>query len=129
MGSCVRELIWDHALDFICLQEIKKPKITAAILRRFDPSGAFFWTWLSSKGKSGGIMMGVRSVSFDVQNSKLGKYVAQMCLWDKQLKIRWNLLFVYGAAHDEDKEEFLVELADFLTVQDAPYIVGGISTW
>lgn len=37
----------------------------------------------------------------------------QMNLWDKQNKIKWNLLVVYGAAQDDNKIEFLSELSSF----------------
>jgi hypothetical protein len=37
--------------------------------------------------------------------------VLQHNLWDKQLGTKWNILNVYGAAHDELKGKFLAELA------------------
>lgn len=30
-------------------------------------------------------------------------------LWDKQKCVKWNLLVVYGAAHEENKNAFLTE--------------------
>ncbi|PNT63569.1 hypothetical protein BRADI_4g17414v3 [Brachypodium distachyon] len=125
MGTCVREIIWEHSLDFICLQETKKPVISAAYLRKFDPLDVFFWTWLPSEGKSGGILVGVKKDSFEVHMSKVVKYVVLVCLWDKQLKIKWNLMSLYGSAHDEFKDDFLLEMVDFLSGQDVPFIIGG----
>jgi exonuclease III len=48
-----------------------------------------------------------------------------MNLWDKILKLKWNLLVVYGAAHDENKLSFLAELSNFCANNTEPMIIGG----
>jgi hypothetical protein len=40
-------------------------------------------------------------------------------------KCNWALIGVYGAAHEENKNEFLIELASFCHGILMPYIVGG----
>ena len=37
-----------------------QPKIDDNILRQIDPSQAYLWKWVAFKGKSGGILSGVR---------------------------------------------------------------------
>lgn len=49
----------------------------------------------------------------------------QMNLWDKVTKLKWNLLVVYGAAHDEYKMSFLAELSHFCANNNEPMIIGG----
>lgn len=49
----------------------------------------------------------------------------QMNLWDKELKTKWNLLVVYGPAHDDQKFEFLVELSNFCDTSTEPILIGG----
>lgn len=49
----------------------------------------------------------------------------QMNLWDKQNKLKWNLLVVYGAAHDDHKLEFLSELSAFCSKNSDPILIGG----
>lgn len=49
----------------------------------------------------------------------------QLNLWDKKLKIKWNLITVYGAAHDDMKDAFLTELAQFCSKNKEPYILRG----
>ena len=46
-------------------------------------------------------------------------------MWDKTKKIKWNFLNVYGAPHEEDKPEFLTELAMMCSKNSDPYIIGG----
>lgn len=49
----------------------------------------------------------------------------QMNLWDKENRTKWNLLVVYGAAHEENKVEFLAELSKFCDENKEPILVGG----
>lgn len=46
-------------------------------------------------------------------------------LWDKQKCVKWNLLVVYGAAHEENKNVFLTELAHFCSSSSEPLLIGG----
>lgn len=48
-----------------------------------------------------------------------------MNLWDKMKKVKWNLLVVYGAAHDENKKEFLSELSAFCSRNKELILIGG----
>ena len=56
---------------------------------------------------------------------KEGKHILQLNLWDKIHKVKWNFLNVYGAPHDENKGEFLTELASFCSSSLEPFIIGG----
>src|SRR3954470_5376897 len=48
-----------------------------------------------------------------------------MVVEDNMSKLRWTLMVVYGSAHEEHKEEFLIELSNFYSCCTMPYIVGG----
>jgi exonuclease III len=48
----------------------------------------------------------------------------QVNLWDKINRIKWNLLVVYGAAH-EQKLKFLSELSSFCSKNSDPILIGG----
>jgi hypothetical protein len=37
MGSKLRELVWEHELDFICFQETTKNNYKPNLIRRIDP--------------------------------------------------------------------------------------------
>jgi hypothetical protein len=77
-----------------------------SLLRKFDVNQDYLWLWTASKGKSGGILVGVLLERFDVGSFKKGEFMIQVNLWDKMLKFKWNLLVVYGEAQDEIKIAF-----------------------
>jgi hypothetical protein len=74
-----------------------------------------FWKWSPSTGKSGGILIGVRTNQFDVGAFLQGKHMLQLDLWDKIHMFKWNIIVVYGPAHERDKLSFLKELSHFCT--------------
>lgn len=90
-----------------------------------NPKNDLSWKWIPSHGRSGGILGGIRNDSFELVSYKLGNYVLQFNLWDKRKKCNWNLLTVYGAAHEEFKDVFLTKLAAFCNTVDGTYIIGG----
>jgi hypothetical protein len=58
-----------------------------------------------------GNLSGINLEYFDVGSFLEGKYPLQLNLWDKEKNCKWNFMNIYGAAHEEDKDEFLVEMA------------------
>uniref|UniRef100_A0A453HVY3 Endonuclease/exonuclease/phosphatase domain-containing protein n=1 Tax=Aegilops tauschii subsp. strangulata TaxID=200361 RepID=A0A453HVY3_AEGTS len=66
MATCLSDMISDHSLDFLGLQETMKKKFTPKCLRRIDPFDIFQWNWVPSIGKSGGILCGVRRDTLDI---------------------------------------------------------------
>jgi hypothetical protein len=67
----------------------------------------------------------VNTEFLDVGSFSEGEYMLQMNMWGKQLRLKWNLIIVYGVAHDETKDAFLTELAMFCSKHKEPYVVGG----
>jgi len=59
-----------------------------------------------------------------VGSFKKGEFMIQLNMWDKVLKIKWNLLVVYGAAHEENKNVFLSELSYFCANNDEALLNG-----
>jgi hypothetical protein len=54
-----------------------------------------------------------------------GKYSLQLNLWDKQRREKWNFLNIYGAAQEENKDEFLAELTNRLNKNKEIVLVRG----
>jgi hypothetical protein len=81
--------------------------------RQIDPNKDYLWDWSPSKGKSRGVLSGFKLDRFDVGIRCQGDYILQHNLWDKLLNKKWNILNVYGAAHDEGEDSFLAELVSF----------------
>lgn len=82
-----------------------------SLLRKFDSQQDYLGEWIPSKGRSGGILVGICLNKYDVGSFTKGEFMIQMNLWDKENKLKWNLIVVYGPAHDELKFDFLSELA------------------
>jgi endonuclease/exonuclease/phosphatase family metal-dependent hydrolase len=72
-----------------------------------------------------GIVSGVRLEFFDVGAFHEGKYFLQLDLWDKERRTKWNFMNVYGAAQEENKAEFLTELAANINRCKEPLVIGG----
>jgi hypothetical protein len=125
VSTILKNLILEHRFYFLGIQETMTPECCGSLLRKFDPIQDYLWMWNPSKGKSGGILVGTLLERFDVGSFKQGEFMLQMILWDKFLKIKWNLLVVYGAAQVENKISFLAELSGFCASNSEPMIVGG----
>jgi hypothetical protein len=125
MATCLSDLISDHSLDFLGLQETMKKNFSPNCLRRIDPFDIFNGEWIPSVGKYGGILVGARRDNLEIISRKKGNYIVQLVLNDIKKKTSWGLLVVYGSADEEFKEDFLLELASFCACLDMPYIVGG----
>lgn len=95
------------------------------IIRLIDPFHDYLWKWIPSNGRSGGILVGIRLELAEVGSFTEGEFMLQLNLWDKKMKIKWNLITVYGATQDDRKEAFLDELALFYSKSKEPFIVGG----
>ena len=83
------------------------------------------WKWIPAKGRFGCILTGINTDKLEVGSFREGKYMLQKTVWDKLLKVKWSFLNVYGAAQEENKDEFLAELARFCDTCKDPILVGG----
>ena len=106
MATCLSDMISDHSLDFLGLQETMKKNFSPKCLRRIDPFGSFHWNWIPSVLKSGGILCGVRCDKLDIISCVKGKHMLQLVLLDRPKKLKWGLIVVYGPAHEELKGDF-----------------------
>lgn len=125
MATCLSDLIRDHCLDFVGIQETVKKDFSSKFLRKFDPGDLFCWKWIPSVGKAGGILCGVRYDTFDIKSCSAGKYVMKFELWNTCKQMNYCIMVVYGSAHEEFRVEFLTELSDMCRDISCPYILGG----
>ena len=125
MATCLVDMINANEIDFIGLQETMKEIYKPSFFRKIDPSHKFHWEWVPSRGKSGGILCGIKKDNFDILKIIHGRYILQLDLFDKNKNCSWALMTVYGAAHDEQKPEFIAELSSMCHSSNIPYLVGG----
>jgi hypothetical protein len=62
---------------------------------------------------------------FDVCDVVIGRFIIRVTLFDLKIRKKWYLAIVYGAAQEEDKEDFLRDLGEICREQDLPLLVGG----
>ena len=60
MATCMLDLIRDHSLDFVGIQETMKKDFSSKFLRKIDLGECFEWKWSSSVGKSRGFYVALR---------------------------------------------------------------------
>jgi len=69
------------------LQETMIQDCEDKLLRKFDPNKDYIWMWNPSRGKLGGILVGVKLELYDVGSFRQGDYMLQLNLWDKKIKL------------------------------------------
>lgn len=80
---------------------------------------------MASLGRSGGILLGADLNHFDIGAIDEGDFYAKFLLRDKSNGFKFMLYMVYGSAQTQDKEAFLVEMANTCSHETLPYIIGG----
>ena len=61
-ADCIR----DHNLDFLAISETGRREFSQSLLNRISGGIDFSWFSCSPRGRSGGILLGVRTDSMDV---------------------------------------------------------------
>lgn len=121
----IRETIMDRDLCFLGIQETKKKEISDTWLDSLTGRKNFFWSWVPSQGLSGGMLMGVDDEIFEVGDCNGGAFYIHMTVKLRTTGFTWNLVNIYGASHENDKEIFLIELSQVFGMNSHPFLVGG----
>jgi hypothetical protein len=124
MATKVKDLYIEYKTDFIGLQETLRKKYTDKFFRLIDPQQQFFWHWLPSKGKSGGILCGIKKENFDIVKVEEKSFSVSVEVKDKKLGKNLNLVIVYGPANEDGRDSFLAELAETCARSRIPTLIG-----
>ena len=121
----IADFIRDHSLDFVGISETGKRDFTSSLLNRL--SGGVDFTWISRppRGRSGGLLLGVRKDTMDVLTSSDGDFHIKVNIRNKVDNFTWSLVTVYGAAQDKFKPAFLREVVNLAKDNPFPIILGG----
>jgi hypothetical protein len=76
-------------------------------------------------GRSGGIILCVHLLSFDIGEIEKGDFFIRFKLRHKEDDFEFNLFLVYGPAQSELKSNFLSELVRVCSKDTLPMIIGG----
>ncbi|CAD6255780.1 unnamed protein product [Miscanthus lutarioriparius] len=80
---------------------------------------------MAPHGRSGGILLGVDLNFFDIGAIDEGDFYVKFTLRCKSNDFKFVLYTVYGPAQIQNKNAFLVELANTCSKESLPYIIGG----
>ena len=125
MSSMLKDLLAEYEVDFVGLQETMRKKYSDKFFRKIDYGKKFVWHWVSSNGKSGGILCGINLDRFEVIKFVEGLFTVNAIVQDKKGKKVISLVTVYGPAHEDNRESFLAELAQICSTNSNPMILGG----
>ena len=120
------ETTLEHHLDFIALLETGRDNFTSQFLQTLSSGIDFDWHILPPRGRSGGILLGVRCETLEVLNVVQGDFSVKFRVRSKLDGFRWSLVAVYGAAQPEFKPDFLADLVRICGDENLPLLVGGI---
>ena len=85
----------------------------------------FTWIWLPARGHSGGILMGTRVDTLEVESHDIREFSIQMDLRNRLTNFRWSVVVVYGPAQHDLSIIFLEELNEICNQRHLPMIMGG----
>ena len=89
------------------------------------PGGVDYdWHYLPPRGRSGGILLGVRCETLEVRSVVMGDFVVKFRVRSKVDGFIWALVVVYGAAQPELKPDFLADLVRICGSGQLPILVG-----
>lgn len=104
------EYIRGQNLDFVGLQETIRSSFEPYELDALGGASSFHWEWLPAVRRSGGILLGVKTDSFEVVGFSRGSFFLAVEVIQRNNDFRWELVVVYGPADRERSLDFLREL-------------------
>src|SRR3990170_7280138 len=110
MKRFLAESAIEDKLDFIALLETGRDNFTSQFLGSLTAGVDFDWHCLPPRGRSGGILLGVKCETLEVINVVRGDFAVKFRVRSEVDGFRWALVAVYGAAQPELKPDFLADL-------------------
>src|SRR5215216_832938 len=115
----------EDKLDFIALLETGRDNFTSQFLGILSRGIDFDWHCLPPRGRSGGILLGVKCETLEVLSVVHGDLAVKFRVRSKIDGFRWALVAVYGAQQPELKPDFLTDLVRICGDERLPILVGG----
>jgi hypothetical protein len=86
----------------------KKADFSSNILNLIDRG--MDWKFLSAKGTLGSILVGFKSLTFEIVNWQQYEYCVSLIVKNQLDNFMWRLMVVYGSPYEEKKMDFICEL-------------------
>lgn len=94
----LNDLIKEHKVDFIGIQETVKQDFTAKDLDLIGGGGKFSWNWTIPRGRSGGMLVGINEDKMEIMEVSKKNFLLHVKVKNRNDKFVWRLITVYGAA-------------------------------
>jgi exonuclease III len=105
----LKEYMRQENVDIVGLQETIKESFLLHELEGLSRH-KFAWYWAPASGHSGGILLGVKEDTFEVEDMDHGEFFVSMALAHRCSNLRWEVIIVYGPTEDSRSPAFLAEL-------------------
>ena len=116
--------IRDEDVDIVGIQETIKQDFSIHELQVLS-THKFVWQWLPANGHSGGILLGVKEDTFEVEDMERGEFFVSMLLTHRRTALQWEVIIVYGPADHRRSATFLAELKAKVERCSTPLVVAG----
>ena len=83
------------------------------------------WHCMAPRGRSGGMLLGVNLLSFDIGEIEEGDFLIRFKVRHREDDYKFNLISVYGPAQMDHKAQFLSEVVRVCSKEALPIVIGG----
>jgi hypothetical protein len=109
-------------VNIVGLQETIKRNFLLAELHGLSRY-KFAWNWLPASRHSGGILLGVKEETFEVEDIDCGEFFMSMSLTHRHSNLQWEVIIVYGPADHRGSLAFFAELKAKVERTPIPVVV------
>ena len=120
----LREHMRREDVDIVGLQETIRQDFSIQELEGLSRH-KFAWQWLPTSSHLGGILLGVKEDTFEVEHMDRGEFFLSMALSHRRSGFRWEVIIVYGPADHARSPAFLAELRAKVARCATPLVIAG----
>lgn len=123
--SAVRDIVEQHRISIVCLQETKLEQVSVPM--NIDIAGIDFdYVFLPAIGVSGGVLVAWRHDLWTASPASIRRFSISLCFSPVDgAAMPWWLTNVYSPTRDDEKDAFLQELRDVRFASTGPWLVCG----
>ncbi|CAM0912939.1 unnamed protein product [Alopecurus aequalis] len=118
------EYIRREDVDIVGIQETLRQDFSIEELQGLSPH-KFVWQWLPTAGHSGGILLGTKEETFEVDDMDRGEFFVSMLLTQRRTSLQWEVIVVYGPADHSRSPAFLAEVRAKVEWCTTPLVIAG----
>ena len=116
------DYIRQEDVDIVGIQETIRQNFSIQELQGLSRH-KFSWQWLPANGHSGGILLGVKEETFEVEDMDRGEFFLSMLISHRLTNFRWEVIIVYGPTDHLSSSAFLAELTAKMERCSTPIVI------